>query len=1192
MIEWKYQNEGVSKNIGTWSSDKCSVVEVSGDTYSKTGKALLIKWPSYTSSIDYTLTSDLPYIDVPNSSTLNLTFDYYQSTKYWERITAQVEFSDGTILIFKYCNSDSGDYNYIDVKFNGSSIIGTHPPFVFGTITTVEIKVTESNITVVHAGNTIVNYDGDIIKNRTINKIRFATNFSDRVSTGDYGCISNITAIGDIESVDTSLSVDTLRSLSGFYDFDYKNLGDTSNLGTWGSGCTVKSTENSVYSNTGKALYIGRSVRSYGFDVINYTLPDDVPYIETPNLTSLDFCFDYYMSKSYWDTITVQIELSDGKKILLGYCEKSGDNHISVKVGDADAIIDNPSWVFNAITSIHIEVRKNLLYILHGSDIITNYTDDVLGDATITKIKLLTNNTTNSDYTCGCISNIVAYGNNSEQSSFLIDTSRLISCSTTLSDDTARHTAESIVTPHDTARALAVSATLDTDTRRILSAAINPSTDTVRYVSCNTVIHADTVRSLAENIDVDMVADTARNLYRVAHLLDDTTRKISNLESINADVQRTVTADVIDMLDTVRTLTHTAGLTADTARDVSKSITVSADTARVMDSSTITLHADTSRQLANGTAVTLDTARNISLTLALSVDLDRDTGKISFDADVTRKLYKIVAVPVDTVRRIPHDLFSTKEPVFENHDTFTPFPQNVTKGAEKGIIDFKLVLEENTLSDKISADVIGFDYWPEDIIKGTFIDYPYEMKIESTQNTGARQTINAMHYKDRLLYTGMHYDGYHLYELNRNRNASYRYMLRAQWYVNRIKESLSLHVDSRFSNFTPESNFSDTDITYADLLSGLFGWSSQYPWRLVNVFLRGNTLYILQRGRENSVYDITNLPHAEPQIERSIYYSPYASNNKNNTYTSSRIKVPHDPMLDIKDPDDPDKPDEPDDSEYKDPNDGDTDQSVEVRFSVTIMGDHISQTYSNGLCVKEVHTVDAYDEMGGKYEKIDVIVERDYDGDDRCTYEQTNNADGTWRKTDTSYTSDGGVGLGSHSHTEDGDEYGVVQTSDTYTAYLGSGFTCTSTYVDGQFVSSSISGSGISNRTIPYTQNQQNAALKQGAASSDDNDDDINASRASRSSDAKTDPYIPTVDHSIRKQIQSEIDAYDRSVQETVSLEIIMPVVAGKPTMTHIIDFTERIKFNGAEYYLVRNTVDQTVSSLKQSIEITRWIRR
>lgn len=693
------------------------------------------------------------------------------------------------------------------------------------------------------------------------------------------------------------------------------------------------------------------------------------------------------------------------------------------------------------------------------------------------------------------------------------------------------------------------------------------------YALDGIIIHAESSKT------ANVFLDTSRRIMQLKSALSDTSRKIGNTINVSVDTKRNIGEyhNIDFSADTERVIKYITNINNDTSLSIVRTVSIDNDINRIVNIGDLYL---------------FDVSLNVYKSLSLSVDLSRDTGKTSFDADATRKLYKIVAVPVDTVRRIPHDLFGTKEPVFENQDTFTPFPQNVTKGAEKGIIDFKLVLEENTLSDKISADVIGYEYWPGDIIKGTFIDYPYEMKIESTQNTGARQTINAMHYKDRLLYTGMHYDGYHLYELNRNRNASYRYMLRAQWYVNRIKESLSLHVDSRFSNFTPESNFSDTDITYADLLSGLFGWSSQYPWRLVNVFLRGNTLYILQRGRENSVYDITNLPHTEPQIERSIYYSPYASNNKNNRYTSSRIKVPHDPMLDVKDPDDPDKPDEPDDSEYKDPNDGDTDQSVEVRFSGTIMGDHISQTYSNGLCVKEVHTVDAYDEMGRKYEKIDVIVERDYDGDDRCTYEQTNNADGTWRKTDTSYTSDGGVGLGSHSHTEDGDEYGVVQTSDTYTAYLGSGFTCTSTYVDGQFVSSSISGSGISNRTIPYTQNQQNAALKQGAASSDDNDDDSNASRASRSSDAKTDPYIPTVDHSIRKQIQSEIDAYDRSVQETVSLEIIMPVIAGKPTMTHIIDFTERIKFNGAEYYLVRNTVDQTVSSLKQSIEITRWIRR
>lgn len=613
-----------------------------------------------------------------------------------------------------------------------------------------------------------------------------------------------------------------------------------------------------------------------------------------------------------------------------------------------------------------------------------------------------------------------------------------------------------------------------------------------------------------------------------------------------------------------------ASLAFNVRRNVYRSEIVESDTDRLLgvlfDANTM---ADTKRLLSNFGLFNFDTSRNQGLRQILF--------------DTYRHIDRSIFIDNDTVRRIPHDLFGTKEPVFENQDTFTPFPKIVTKGAEKGIIDFKLVLEENTLSDKISAEVIGFDYWPEDIIKGTFIDYPYEMKIESTQNTGARQTIDAMHYKDRLLYTSMHYDGYHLYELNRNRNASYRYMLRAQWYVNRIKESLSLHVDSRFSNFTPESNFSDTDITYADLLSGLFGWSSQYPWRLVNVFLRGNTLYILQRGRENSVYDITNLPHTEPQIERSIYYSPYASNNKNNTYTGSRTKVPHDPMLDVKDPDDPD---EPDDSEYKDPNDGDTDKNDELRFNGVIYGDHIKQTYYGGLCVEEVHYVDEIGPDGTTYQKVNIVVTRDYDGSDRCTKERSDNADGTWRETNTSYTYGG---LGSHSHTEDGDEYGVTQKTDVYTAFLGGSFTGTSTYVDGQFVSSSISGSGIINRTLPYTQNQQNAGLQQAAdAQSDDEDEQQHKGLA----DAKTDPYIPTVDHSIRAQIQKEIDAYDRSIQETVSFDIIMPVIAGKPTMKHIIDFTERVKFNGAEYYLVRNTVEQTVTNLKQSIEITRWIRR
>jgi|GEM_PF-5724068 len=613
------------------------------------------------------------------------------------------------------------------------------------------------------------------------------------------------------------------------------------------------------------------------------------------------------------------------------------------------------------------------------------------------------------------------------------------------------------------------------------------------------------------------------------------------------------------------------------------------DTSRNLQRSEV-LPADTDRLIGVGVArsADFDTRRAVGNFYSVLFDTIRSQGFRQYGFDTHRTLDKSTIVAEDTVRRIPFDLFGTKEPVFEPQSEFTPFPKHVTKGAEKGVISFTLSLEENTLSDKISADVIGFDYWPGDVLKGRFIDYDYEMKIESTQNTGARQSISAMHYKDRLLYTGMTYDSYRKRELNRSRKASYQYMLRAQWYVNRIKESLSLHVDARFSNFTPESDFSDTDITYADLLSGLFGWTSQYPWRLVNVFLRGSTLYILQRGRETRVYDITNLPHTEPEIERSIYYSPYASNNKSNTSSSGRTKIQQDP--DQADKDDKDK-DKPDDSEYKNPNDDDTDRTEELRFNGTIYGDHIKQTYWDGLCVEEVHYIDVFDQDGKKHQKVDVVVTRDYDVDDQCVHERTDNADGTWRHTDTSYAYGG---TGSHSHTEDGDQYGVTQTTDVYTAFLGGSFTGTSTYVDGQFVSSSISGSGIINRTLPYTQNQQNAGLQQAADNKkkEEEEKEEEEKRQRDLANAKTDPYIPTVDHSIRKQIQSEIDSYDRSIQETVSLDIIMPVISGKPKMDHIIDFTERIRFNGHEYYLVRNTVRQDVTSLKQSLEITRWIRR
>ena len=54
-------------------------------------------------------------------------------------------------------------------------------------------------------------------------------------------------------------------------------------------------------------------------------------------------------------------------------------------------------------------------------------------------------------------------------------------------------------------------------------------------------------------------------------------------------------------------------------------------------------------------------------------------------------------------------------------------------------------------------------------------------------------------------------------------------------------------------------------------------------------------------------------------------------------------------------------------------------------------------------------------------------------------------------------------------------------------------------------------------------------------------------------------------------------------------MDIVSRVSNGMPEVKHILDFTERIRFEGSEYFLVSNQVTLTPRSLRQSITIARW---
>ena len=103
------------------------------------------------------------------------------------------------------------------------------------------------------------------------------------------------------------------------------------------------------------------------------------------------------------------------------------------------------------------------------------------------------------------------------------------------------------------------------------------------------------------------------------------------------------------------------------------------------------------------------------------------------------------------------------------------------------------------------------------------------------------------------------------------------------------------------------------------IFSALFGWTSKLPQRQINVFIRGNTLNIIQRGLEKSVVDISDWPHSRPTIERKLVRSIWHSNNN----------------------------EDPDNQAHNEEDD------APVPFTGTISHEDISYTYEDGYLVRE-----------------------------------------------------------------------------------------------------------------------------------------------------------------------------------------------------------------------------------------------
>ena len=433
----------------------------------------------------------------------------------------------------------------------------------------------------------------------------------------------------------------------------------------------------------------------------------------------------------------------------------------------------------------------------------------------------------------------------------------------------------------------------------------------------------------------------------------------------------------------------------------------------------VQVNGDTSRRLNTSIAMRADTLRDIRIVKKITVtgDTERRIGHGgTVLVDMKRTLIKQSRIVADTRIEIPHMLI------------YAEF-------RERGIRSFSVTLGELSLSDNIQLETVQ-PLSIGDSVQGRVLDYAFRFLIEETSQRGIVQSVKGTYSKDSLLYTAIHI---------------YVERAKVSRYAAEIAASLGLRLHRLTDDFTPSQNFEGSGMTYHDFIAALFGWTAKLPQQQINVFIRGDTLHIIQRGMEESVVDITNWPHAQPTIERKLVRSVWhGSHNDSNGAHNEEDTVP-------------------------------------VPFTGTISFKEISRTYSNGFLVRETNE-------NGYSTYI-------YDGE-YLAEKRTHNVDGSTSRTDYAYASTGrdvylfkewertteAVNDGKK-HTEyEWEDWSREKGTEriTYHAPLGYGWYATTVYVDGVLEGSSLSQGKPGGKASQFTVEQSNLSLGASYASDDE----------------------------------------------------------------------------------------------------------
>lgn len=786
------------------------------------------------------------------------------------------------------------------------------------------------------------------------------------------------------------------------------------------------------------------------------------------------------------------------------------------------------------------------------------------------------------------------------------DLFRIVTNSESISADSLRKVTKSENNPADLLRKLTYSDTFPADTKRKVYQHEITSGDTFRHVVQSNIAAADSFRQVkkteiatadtSRKMGITIAdADIQRNVIVSTSATFDTCRKIGETNIFPADTYLKTARTDIARADSFREVIVTTVATADALRKIGVIESFSGDTSRTLGT-TETSQADTYRQV---------TATEIAI-----ADLIRALREVA-SYDIFRKVTQKEKAIASTVIRVPH-VWNYFIKLRTSKKLLADTPSLVNTFKSYGITAVNITLSERTLSDNFTfqtAKPININ----DAVQGSLLNYHFNFLVEEITQTELIREVKGRYNQDDLLYTWflletptytfsngqtLEMPGGHI-EKSRDSDGNKTIIgvyPKAIEIISKVAAYFGLAADIHIDDFTPSNLQGDEKITYFDLLNSVFSWTSRVPQRQINLFIRGNTLHCIQRGKETSIFDISDLQHSRPTVNkkfnRVLCHNPNNNNNNNNNN------------------------DDDDNEGYKFSGHIYYSKSGIAPFQSSV---HMSYTYSKGLLVQE--TLSTTTEMFANSEGEIVTLSNNstttysYKSYGKESYISSKRQNTTVKeqnmntletntteqeiKTTYGYSTDFNAQSQEHeiylfheceqttkTEYQSGSKEREItkEIRDTYHAPVGNGWYAQTVYLNGILQGANLSQGKPGNSVSPYTVKQMQNTFRhyviiQNPTANNENDGLSNI----------IDDSFPIRDADIKKELNNALRWLHRKVQETVDVDLISKVNNGIPEINHIVDFTERVKLDGNEYFLVSNNISFTPRKLIQKLQLIRW---